>query len=126
MSFLSVFVDPIGESRKHRRNWGGTSGGGYWNQRLTKVGLDKLRHHAPLEREDLGMLRLVGVPFFHSAKAPQGQLGPSSRFGGELICHHLTPEIVQGIRTGVLALADGAYRHFAARNATESSDLGAR
>ena len=114
MSFLSTFVDPVGESRKHRRNWGGTSGGGCWNQRLTSFGFDKLRHHAPLEREDLGMLRLAGVPFFHSAEAPQGRPDPSNRFEGELICHHLTPQVVQGIRVGVLAQADDAYRQFAA------------
>ena len=112
MSFLSTFVDPADAPRTHRRDWGGTSGGGVWNQRLTPVGRDKLRLGGALSRDDLGELRLVGVPFFHSATPPAGPVDPREAFGGELIAHHLTPEFVRGIRAGVLTQADDAYRRF--------------
>ena len=123
MRFLSTFVDPADAPRSYRRDWHGTSGGGLWQQQLTQVGLDKVRHGRLPDRDDFSRLRLVGVPFYHSAVQPVGKHG--ERYGGEVIAHQLTPDLVNGIRTGVLDQAADAYRRFRAstRNRAPSGSI---
>ena len=93
--YYGIFVDEVGGRRDRSRNWGGTSGGGVWQQRLTESGRQKVEQLSPppLTPEDFELPVLGGVAFFHETRKPpeelRGNHNGTTQYGGELYAHRL-------------------------------------
>ena len=98
--YYGIFVDEVHGSRARSRSWKGTSGGGVWQQRLTKAGLRKVQTVAPspFTPEDLAPPVLGGIAFYHETRKTPEELRDSDGkyYRSELYAHRID-EAVLGI-----------------------------
>ena len=117
--YYGIFVDEVGGRRAQSRGWKGTSGGGVWQQRLTRSGRRKIEQFSPpaLTPEDLEPPVLGGIAFFHEVrKSPQelrGDLDGTTHYCGELYAHRIGGTLLELIRRAL-------------RHGVEMTDMGER
>ena len=102
--YYGIFVDEVGGRRNRSRGWKGTSGGGVWQQRLTRSGQRKIAQFSPpdLTPEDLEPPVLGGIAFFHevrkSSQELKGESDGKAHYRGELYAHRISGMLLGLIR----------------------------
>ena len=101
--YYGVFLDRVNGSRT--RGWKGTSGGGVWQQRLTRSGQQKIKQFSPppLTPEDLEPPVLGGMVFYHETRKSAQELTASDGtcYRSELYAHRIDEMLLGIIRRAV-------------------------
>lgn len=98
--YYGIFLDEVDGNRAGSKSWKGTSGGGVWQQRLTRAGQQKLQSIAPspLTPEDLEPPVLGGIAFFHETrKSPEELRDAAGKYYRSELYAHRIDEMLLGI-----------------------------